>query len=186
MRFTIIGVIGAWAGIVVLITQTIAAKNTAQRQLRAYLFLQTTDILEGSMLTPPSPARTNFPFVHASIKNSGQTPAYEIISWLQIAITGPSNENTLVLPLPMQRVSANNLGPASMFTKGLWFDRPLTAPEIADIATGARAIYAYGRIEYTDAFAVRRFTNFRLKYNGPFPPLPNSVFNFCESGNDLN
>ena len=71
-------------------------------------------------------------------------------------------------------------------TKNLWFDRPLTATEIADIVAGGRGIYAYGRIEYTDAFERRRFTNFRLRYNGRFPPLANSIFNFCESGNNAN
>jgi hypothetical protein len=137
MWATMFGVIGAWVGLIILITQTLISRYTAQRQLRAYVFTETADILEGSMFTPPLPARTNFPWVHMTIKNSGQTPAYDIISWLQIAITMPANEGTLVVIPPIQRVSANNLGPGGTFAKNLWHDRPVTAPEIADIARSA-------------------------------------------------
>lgn len=175
-----------FGGVYVAISTLNHLRRSTERQFRAYLFLQSGDIFEGSMLAPPVLTKTGFPWVHISIKNSGQTPAYEVISWLQIAVSTPANENTLAMPLPLRRVSANNLGPGSTFTKNLWFDRPLTPPEIVDIGTGTRGIYLYGRIEYRDAFDVSRFTNFRLRYNGVFPPLPNSIFNFCEGGNDAN
>ncbi len=186
MWATIIGVIGAWVGLGILIVQTIISRHTAQRQLRAYVFTNTSDILEGTIIDPPRIDKTNFPFVHVTIKNSGQTPAYDVISWLQIDVTVQTEERTLVVSTPIQRGSTINLGPGGTFTKFLWFHRPVTAPEISEIASGVRGVYAYGRIEYIDAFKVRRFTNFRLKYTGVFPPPPNSIFNFCESGNDAN
>jgi hypothetical protein len=141
------------------------------------------------MLTPPIPARANFPWVGLHIKNTGQTPAYRLRSWFQIAVIAPASENTLVIPTIVPNAnfgSILNLGPGGAFSKNLWFDRPLTAPEITDIANNARAIYAYGRIEYEDAFRRTRFTNFRLRYNGAFPPVPNAIFNFSEGGNEAN
>jgi len=161
-------------------------RESSERQLRAYVFPETVDILEGMMLQPPLLQKQNVPWVHMTIKNSGQTPAYDVVSWLQIAVVALEQENTLVFPTPMQQVSANNLGPGSMMTKGLWFDRPITAPEVQEIQSVQKGIYAYGRIEYRDAFGTNHFTNFRLRYNGKFPPLPNSIFNFCEGGNDAN
>ncbi len=91
----------------------------------------------------------------------------------------------LVVP-PIPEQFFNTLGAGAIFNKALWFDRPLAANEIVDIANGARAIYLYGRVEYRDAFKKRRFTNFRLRYTGQFPPLQGAIFNFSESGNDAN
>lgn len=61
----------------------------------------------------------------------------------------------------------------------------LAANEIGDIATGNRAIYLYGEIDYRDIFGKHRFSNFRLRYLGQYPPPPQGgLFNFSESGND--
>jgi hypothetical protein len=147
-------------------------------------------ILDGTMLTPPIPDRANVPWVGLHVKNTGQTPAYRVLSWIQIAVIAPAVERTLTItpamPRPVGPGSILNLGPGGSFSKNLWFDRPLTVPEIADIANNARAIYVYGRIEYQDAFGKSRFTNFRLRYNGAFPPVPNAIFNFSEGGNEAN
>src|ERR1019366_7341629 len=80
----------------------------------------------------------------------------------------------------------NTLGPNCTFNKWLWYDRPLAANEIADMATGVRAVYVYGRIQYRDALEKVRFTNFRLHYVGQFPPPQSAIFNFSEKGNDAN
>ena len=93
----IVGFGGVWIAIRTLVH----LRESSERQLRAYVFPETADILEGSMINPPLPARTNFPWVFTSIKNSGQTPAYNVSSWLQIAVTAPANENTLAI-LTMQ------------------------------------------------------------------------------------
>jgi hypothetical protein len=156
-----------------------------RRQLRAYVLPEQSGILDGTMTNPPQPARAGVPGVGMLIKNFGQTPAYQVLSWFQIAVIYPRDEETLVIP-PLQQAFSNTLGPSATFNKLLWFNRPLTAPEITDIATGVRAIYLYGRIEYRDAFTKQRFTNFRLHYTGSFPPPSNAIFFFSEKGNDAN
>jgi hypothetical protein len=86
--------------------------------------------------------------------------------------------------MALQNVFASHLGAGASGTKSLWFGRPLTSSEIADVVVGARAIYLYGRIEYSDIFAEKRSTDFRMAYAGPFPPPPGVTFNVCEKGND--
>jgi hypothetical protein len=158
-----------------------------RRQLRAYVAPENVGILDGNMLSPPQPARANVPGIGMLIKNCGQTPAYRVISWAQIAVIAVNNEAlSLVLPASLEERFSNTLSAGSTFNKALWFDRPLTPNEIIDIASGARAIYLYGRIEYRDAFKKRRYTNFRLQYVGQFPPLPNAILKFSDKGNDAN
>jgi hypothetical protein len=171
-------------GIIVAVRTLGHLRTSSERQLQAYVFPDSVGLLDGTMTTPLQPARANVPGVGMLIKNYGQTPGYRVVSWAQIAVINVANENTLVIP-PIQTGFYNNLGPGANFSKAIWFDRPLTTPEIADILSGTRAIYLYGRIEYRDVFEKPRFTNFRLRYNGAFPPLTaNVVFNFSESGND--
>jgi hypothetical protein len=157
-----------------------------RRQLRAYVSPENVGILEGNMLSPPQPAKANVPGIGMLIKNSGQTPAYKVISWAQIEVIPVKDENNTLIVPPMQERFFNTLPAGGTFNKSLWFVRPLTANEITDIANGVRAIYLFGRVEYIDAFKKRRFTNFRLHYMGQFPPIPNAILNFSERGNDAN
>ena len=157
--------------------------RTTRAQLQAYVFPESAAICDGTMLTPPMPAKANEPGVVLVWKNTGQTPASNVISWAQIAVIEPINENQLTIPT-LQNVFASHLGAGANGTKSLWFGRPLTPNEIADVNANARAIYLYGRIEYSDIFDKKRFTNFRLYYSGPFPPPPAVIFRVCEKGND--
>jgi len=161
------------------------ARRTAQRQLRAYVFPDSATLTDGTQLTPPQPARANVPGVVVLIKNFGQTPARQAVSWAGIDVIEPRHEATLATPR-LPQTFANALGAGAFTSKALWFTRPLNQQEIVDVAAGAKAIYVFGRAEYRDVFGHRRFTNFRLRYSGQFPPVPGAVFNFAESGNDAN
>jgi hypothetical protein len=81
------------------------------------------------------------------------------------------------------------LGPDGTGTSNRWLNRPITPQEAAGILNGTYAIYAYGRIEYIDAFKRNRWSTYRLKYSGSaWPPIgPASMsMNFCVEGNDSN
>jgi hypothetical protein len=178
----IAGVVGIWVALMTLKHM----RESSERQLQAYVLPENASMIDGTMCVPPQPARANVPFVGMLIKNCGQTPAYKVISWADIAVIAVTDENTKLGIPPIPEKFSNTLGPGSIFNKTLWFDRPLAANEIADIAAGTRAIYLHGKIEYQDAFGKSRFTNFRLRYTGPFPPPANAIFNFSEKGNDAN
>jgi len=120
-------------------------------------------------------------------KNSGQTPAYRVVSWAGIEVIPVSEESRkLVIPTLVDQYF-NTLGAGGIFSKAFWFERALTDDEKANIAAATWAIYLFGRIEYQDVFNKKHFTNFRLRYtNAKFPPVPGAVFNFSEAGNDAN
>lgn len=157
--------------------------KTIRIQLRAYVFPHTVGLWDGMMLEPQIPEKANEPGIVIEWKNTGQTPASNVISWGQIAVIEAINEDKLIVP-GLQNVFSSHLGAGSTGNKSLWFGRALTESEIADISAGARSIYVYGRIEYQDIFSQNRWTNFRLAYRGRFPPPQGIVFTVCEKGND--
>jgi hypothetical protein len=166
-----------------LIATVFITVRNGRRQLRAYILPHGATIIDGMMLDPPQPARANIPGIVLSFKNSGQTPAYKIASWMKIELEERINEGRMNAPKLEQRFTTN-LGPGGEMPKVLWFERALVPAEIADVVSGAKAIYVYGRIEYNDIFKYRRYATFRLGYSGPFPPPKGVVFSHCESGND--
>jgi hypothetical protein len=117
------------------------------------------------------------------LKNSGQTPAYRVVSSAQIAVIEPIHEASLVAP-PLLEKFAANLGPGSKITNSPRLGRQLSAAEIADINNRAKGLYLFGRIEYRDVFRKRRFTTFRLRYIGQYPPTAPAFLNFTETGNE--
>jgi hypothetical protein len=168
--------------VALLVTIGVMVLN-GRRQLRAYVFIENAGLYEGTMLNPPMAVHQNEPGIVINFKNTGQTPAYRVISWTRIEIAEPINEEKLVVP-PLAEIYPTNLGPGGTMPKTLWFGRALTPGEITDIATGVRAIYVYGRLEYYDAFKRKQHTVFRAKYAGAFPPAQGVIFIHCEKGNE--
>jgi hypothetical protein len=158
-------------------------RSTSRRQLRAYTFPSSIVLFEGSIMKPPQPAHENEPGVVIEFRNCGQTPAYRLVSWAAIAVLEPINEEKLVRPEIEERFSLT-LPTNGTSTKALWLQRKLSEGEINDIRNHVRAIYVYGRIEYLDVYKKRRYSNFRMRYSGPFPPEPGHVFSFCNEGNE--
>jgi hypothetical protein len=154
-----------------------------RRQLRAYIFPESLGLYDGTNLDNPLPDRANDPFVSILFRNSGQTPAFKVISWARIDVIEPVNEKILVIP-PLQNLFPTWIGADGKMPKGIWFGRKLTDAEIADIMATTKCIYVYGRIEYRDIFKRKRFTTFRLAYAGQYPAVPGQTFNFCADGND--
>jgi hypothetical protein len=157
--------------------------RASRRQLRAYVFPRDAGLFEGMMLVPPLPAHTNEPGVVLNFYNSGQTPAYRAVVWAGLEIIDPAREDGLVVP-KFQANIHTAIGSNETMPKTLWYGRALTDTEIGDINDQVQAIYLYGRLEYRDAFKKRRYCNFRLRYNGQFPPPEGVLLLHCENGND--
>ncbi len=155
---------------------------SARRQLRAYVFAETFDLFDGATMQPPQPAHINEPGVLLMLKNSGQTPAYNVVSTATIQVIEPIHEARLIAPPLVDKFSAN-LGPGTSIRNAPWLGRQLTPADVADINSGAKGLYLYGRIEYRDVFKKKRFTAFRLRYVGQYPPTGPAALNFTEAGN---
>jgi hypothetical protein len=160
--------------------------RTSRVQLRAYVFPMNAVLVEGTVLVPPRADRKDYPGIVIDWRNTGQTPAYKVVTWARIEIIEPINEEKLVVP-HLDPIHHTSLGAGANGTKSLWFERALSASEIDDIGREVKGIYLFGRIEYLDIFNEQRFSNFRLKYTGAFPPraVP-AGFLLCRDGNDSN
>ncbi|HVC37972.1 MAG TPA: hypothetical protein VNF46_06165 [Gammaproteobacteria bacterium] len=166
-----------------LVWTILVSIGTARRQLRAYVLPDSCFLAEGNLLKPPAPEHVGEPGIILILKNSGQTPAYDCVSWTQIAVTEPTNADTLIVPL-LSITAPSTFGAGQSIRKTIWFGRPLTAEENADVVHGRKYIFVYGRLEYRDTFNQKRWANFRLQYAGPFPPPENVIFYYSEKGND--
>jgi hypothetical protein len=156
-----------------------------RRQLRAYVFLESSSLTDGATLEPPNDAFVNVPGCIMQFRNSGQTPAYQVVTWAAIDVIEPINQNKLIVP-KLLIVGPGYLGANGTMPKMVRLPRVLTEEEIDDIRAGRREIYVYGRIEYRDAFKRKRFSNFRLHYGGQYPPGKGFVMFICDNGNETN
>jgi hypothetical protein len=168
-----------------LIATVMIMVRNGRRQLRAYVFVNDAGLYDGSVMVPPVAAHFNEPGVVINFKNSGQTPAYKVVSWGEVKVIEPSKEDTLVHP-KMQELFTSHIGAGTLMPKSMWFGRPLTPVEINEVHNNKLRIYFYGRIEYRDAFKMKRWTTFRYSYAGPFPAPAGVIFNVCEKGNSAN
>jgi hypothetical protein len=184
-RIAAVATAAAFLQFVALVVTIGVQIGTSRRQLRAYVFPDASGVYEGMMLDTQLPAHENDVGVALALKNTGQTPAFDVLTWTKITITVPAEEDKLVPPRLEEKFPAY-IGANSVMPKFLWLGRALSAAEIADINNQVRAIYLYGRIEYRDAFNRYRYSNFRLRYNGPFPPPKGVSFLYCEKGNSAN
>lgn len=150
------------------------ASDTAMRQLRAYIHIDKMTIRNvadplqseigldyiptGAEITNPKSG----PSIEIYIKNSGQTPAYNSISWGIVSV----REYPLTSPLPeishtLGRRSTATLPPQGGSTIYAHFPTPLTEDQKAALRMGNIAIYIHGGTKYTDIFGKEHKTNFQ-------------------------
>lgn len=199
MWATIVGVVGAWIGLGILIAQTIIARRTAQRQLRAYVLSDSSTIFNvanpvplyaGQQLAQTDARITNTaagPGTLLTIKNLGQTPAFKVIHWGYICFREYPLNATLPAPptTPSSNAPSMVLGPGQISTKMLELNPALTAAQITDLRNGVAAIYVYGEITYQDAFGQKRTTHYRVMYHRMGGAIGvNTGLNFCNEGNE--
>lgn len=139
--------------------QTQAAHLNAIRELRAYL------CVECSLVVFTDENHRPVPEVQVTLKNFGQTPAYNVRGWIHTWIA--SYPLTEELPLPEAGFPASNelLGPGA---KRVWVNAVKTSPQIppSDIGTPIDTLYVYGEVRYCDAFGTQHYTKYRLIFGG--------------------
>jgi hypothetical protein len=148
------------------------ARDTEQRQLRAYLELSGIEVVCPDCPNTEPVRPTPFPgrnLVHIRFENSGQTPAQTIrykINWAVI----PSKDAPLPPNFDFADYSSNNSGFVS--TSELARDQHRDGAGSIDhdidrfrLATsGASTIYLHGHIDYCDVFGEPRATAFCFLY----------------------
>jgi hypothetical protein len=140
-----------------VLAQTDLLRDTAQRQLRAYV-CQSAGMLKFY--------GTNLFEAQVTIKNFGQTPAYDVQQWMHISIG--EHPLRVALPDPPQdlQVSVGIIPPTVEHWMVGQMNAGTSAPELV-LGTPRRTVYVRGRIRYRDAFGERRQTDYRLIFGGP-------------------
>ncbi|HEY8094895.1 MAG TPA: hypothetical protein VIE65_02220 [Methylobacter sp.] len=133
------------------------SEKTAERQLRAYIFSDHAKIIGFN---------TPHPLVIAAFKNSGQTPAYNVIVWVSCHIDAYPLGKKHERPTDESSASRGHVGPGATFQIPTPLSENMTASKTATIKAGVEAIYYYGEVTYIDAFDEARFTRFCFIYGG--------------------
>jgi hypothetical protein len=132
-------------------------KDTAERQLRAYVSIHMVEIIDVAAGFTP---RANLVF-----KNFGQTPAYDLIgiggmamevSWETLA--PPSSD-------PIE-ITTTTLHSGATICQSIVGRRKLIAGEREALIDGTKTLWVYGETRYKDTFNVERITEFRFQIGG--------------------
>jgi hypothetical protein len=148
-------------------------KDTAYRQLRAYVFMDTTKV----RITPAG-ERQRF-YITVRLRNYGQTPAYEMThianQFVEDMTThARSHEQTTNL----HKIDA---GPRSQIIRAsVDFLEP---PLVEAIMSGKQLLFVSGEVKYRDAFGIEQTTKYKLMYGGS-PSATNRKLRQCEDGNE--
>lgn len=148
------------------------ARDTAKRQLRAYVSVVGCSLedIDGRYI------------LSAHLKNSGQTPAYNVrLSGESFAASYPLDEER---PHPEIEEGYNaTVGPGDEVScvYRLWINAPMEA--LRRVKAGEMGFYIQGICEYEDAFAARRETKFRYVFGGRVANTGGLIMHAAESGN---
>lgn len=146
------------------------AEDTARRQLRAYVGIEK---LESEWGRPQGDLVTT-----VRVKNSGQTPAYNVVLRNTVALVSTVGPRTFEEPPENARRPMSTLA-AGGATEMLPKTNELTDRDCAAIRSGIMNLYLYGRIDYTDVFKIAQYTTFRAYFHPG-----KSRWRHCDEGNE--
>lgn len=150
-------------------------------QMRAYVFLESGFIVNvadppsGYVKSPNAPidghlfARDRGPMVTVRIKNSGHTPAHDVVHIMMVVVREfPLAAYPLptLVPSNSEYMTKFDLPPLNgLSTQNYTYWRALTPDQISGLQNASLAVYISGRIEYTDAFGEHHLTTYRYRHN---------------------
>ncbi len=147
-----LGTFGLWLATRRLVR---GAGDTAERQLRAYVFLENAFFEKTGADTWA---------IHYRIKNFGQTPAHKV-EVADIAKVVEWKNETTIIPEP----DNDGMAFGSMAPGGDFFDNDVNVADqcsLHDLTFGVKDIYLVGIIKYIDVFELRRWTRFQYYVGG--------------------
>lgn len=127
------------------------AKRSSEQQLRAYIHLQKVEFKNVKF--------AEFPECLIRIQNFGQTPAYKVI-WKSAIRYGKETPDFSMTEFDAVEWGELVIGPGGGFRKIRICDDSLGGDEIRAIEKGEACIWAWGRIDYIDAFDQPRYTTY--------------------------
>jgi hypothetical protein len=152
------------------------AGETAERQLRAYVYIRIANIMLSSFAPNVTPA------VQIVLKNYGLTPAKGCRMWIGIALLESPDDFTW--ERNNRPAMPHDIGPEGEVTYTNELSQPLTQDNFEGVINGTLGIFAFGEGNFCDAFGRPRGFRFRYAYGGKYgiPKQGNAMF-VCEEGN---
>jgi hypothetical protein len=145
------------------------AQHTSERQLRAYICIIGVQKVS-------DPYRTGTMAARITIKNCGQTPAYDFVFNAHLEWSGDKAVPNSVF------TTATVVGPGADEVYIRKLEARLTANQIDEIESDKNFVYFIGNIEFKDAFGKNRFVKVRWVLNAE----GNRIGNFAELENTQN
>ena len=151
--------------------------DTAERQLRAYVFAVVGRVRRFAVNEPVE--------IVITMKNTGQTPAYQFHYVMNIALSSEPF-GAVVHALDFSDPRKATMGPGEISSSFASFDAGfrLSQQQIDLVEAGSAAIWAYGGIRYNDAFGKARSTKFRFIYTGNVVTDPPGIMAHDTEGNE--
>lgn len=153
----------------------VGADETAKRQLRAYVGVESVKI--------QNEKRTNGgvdQYVYVEARNFGQTPASHCSYWLDISSQRLPLLTELTKSDSVQDSSIGVVAPTGKFRART--ELPLLEND-GEINAGRSAMYLHGQFHYADVFGRRHTTNFRFMRRGEGWTCDGEM-EVCAEGND--
>jgi hypothetical protein len=157
------------------------SRISSEKQLRAYVSVEITRAeLNDHSITPPE----------LNLRNHGQTPAYQVVSWIEGGIGNIADWDFYQLPPEKWNHARFTLHPhsGSDISKVRIFGEPapLDLEQVRTDDAEGLCIFYWGEVWYEDAFHEKRCTPFRFKFEidwfGVPPKLSDPIY--CEDGNN--
>lgn len=149
---------------------TVAAK-TAQQQLRAYVFAIECRLARYDLAHPI--------VITVRLKNSGQTPAYDLRVWLLKDAFSEGDKRSF-LRTDDATASSTDLGPHTVFEVRLPRTQ-ITPHEAMQIQDKLAILYVFGGLTYRDCFDAEHAAQFCFALGGSYGLPENGVENFAMS-----
>ena len=150
-------------------------EKTTRRQLRAFVYVHGGSIYNVAYPLNPLPiykptgaeivSPTEGPAVLLTIRNSGSTPAFQVVHWAGIHVAEFPLRSELPPIVKVKKPPDSAIPPEGINTKRVNIFRPLTSQEISGLRDGTTAIWVYGEITYRDAFRRKHKSKYRLLHN---------------------
>jgi hypothetical protein len=173
--FTIILGIATW--LLWRATQSLVkgAEKTAERQLRAYVFLENAFFETTGADTWAMSYR---------IKNFGQTPAHKVkVAYIAKVVEWKGEKTEIPQPDIDGGMAFGSMAPSGDFVDDdVHFNGECS---LHDLNSRAKAIYLVGVIKYIDVFEVSRWTRFQYYFGGDVGTSGKEMF-ADDKGNDAN
>jgi hypothetical protein len=151
---------------------------TTRRHQRAYVFASGAEIVDLEI--------GGAPIVQIEIKNSGQTPAYELTHAWRCGVFDYPLQQKLLLPHNNDPVSWPHLGPgASAQARRAAEKKQIANGGAVELTNRAVAFFVYGEIRYRDTFNKIRFTRYVFYHTGMPRMGPGQLIAY-EKGNEAN